>query len=81
MIEAGQLQEGQIAGMKQQIEETLSKIGEQTMKAMAIRYAADAEKAAGVDVSGLQKRYLWVSGGKMMRMALLMAAAAIAVSL
>lgn len=80
MIEAGQLQEGQIAGMKQQIEETLSKTGEQTMKAMAIRYAADAEKAAGVDVSGLQKRYLWVSGGKMMWMALLMAVAAIAVS-
>ncbi|MDY2836759.1 MAG: ABC transporter ATP-binding protein [Bilifractor sp.] len=80
MIESGQMSGDQIAEMKKQISDTISKTGTQTMKAMGIRYAADAEKAAGVDVDAQQKQYLWTSGGKMILIALLMGLAAIAVS-
>lgn len=80
MIESGRMSEDELKTMKQQISDAVSRTGEQTMKAMAIRYAADAAESAGVDVDAGQQRYLWTSGGKMMLMALLMAAAAIAVS-
>ncbi|MCC6093622.1 MAG: ATP-binding cassette domain-containing protein [Eubacterium sp.] len=80
MLQSGQVTDDQINEMKQNISDTISKTGSQTMKAMAIRYAADAEKAAGVDVDAAQKQYLWTSGGKMMLMALLMALVAIVVS-
>ncbi|MGN0363310.1 MAG: ABC transporter ATP-binding protein, partial [Bilifractor sp.] len=80
MVQSGQMSEDQISEMKQKISDTISATGSQTMKAMAIRYAADAEKSAGVDVDAAQKQYLWTSGGRMMLMALLMAIAAIAVS-
>ena len=80
MIESGQMTDDQISGMREEISSAISKTGEQTMKAMAIRYAADADQEAGVDVNSQQKHYLWISGGKMMLIALLMGLAAIAVS-
>ena len=80
MIESGQMTDDQISGMREEISSAISKTGEQTMKAMAIRYAADADQEAGVDVNSQQKHYLWISGGKMMLIALLMGLTAIAVS-
>ena len=76
MIESGQMTDDQISGMREEISSAISKTGEQTMKAMAIRYAADADQKAGVDVNSQQKHYLWISGGKMMLIALLMGLAA-----
>ena len=80
MIDSGQMSEDSLSQMKKQITDTISKTGSQTMRAMAIRYAAEADKAAGIDVDKIQKQYLWLSGGRMILMALLMGAAAVAVS-
>ena len=80
MIDSGQMSEDSLSQMKKQITDTISQTGSQTMRAMAIRYAAEADKAAGIDVDKIQKQYLWLSGGRMILMALLMGAAAVAVS-
>lgn len=80
LLESGQMSEDQTAGMKKQISETVEAIGDRTMRAMGIQYAADAAEAAGVDVDRQQKDYLWQSGGRMILMALIMAIAAVAVS-
>ena len=42
------------------------------MKSMGVAYAVSADKAAGVDINQVQKDYLWMSGLKMVGMALLM---------
>ena len=77
---SGRMSEDSLSQMKKQITDTISQTGSQTMRAMAIRYAAEADKAAGIDVDKIQRQYLWLSGGRMILMALLMGAAAVAVS-
>ena len=80
MIDSGRMSEDSLSQMKKQITDTISQTGSQTMRAMAIRYAAEADKAAGIDIDKIQRQYLWLSGGRMILMALLMGAAAVAVS-
>lgn len=80
LLEGGQMTDDQLAEMKKQITGTVSQVGAQTMRAMGIRYAADADQAAGINVEDRQRAYLWKSGGRMILMALLMGLAAIAVS-
>lgn len=80
LIESGNMSQDQLSDMRKKISETVQTVGDRTMRAMAIRYAADTAEAAGVDVDGRQKSYLWSSGGRMVLMALLMAVAAVIVS-
>lgn len=68
---------GEIRG---QMEETIEAIGVETLEAMGYAYAADAMAEAGVDMKKLQMNYLWSAGGKMLVMALVMLAVAIAIS-
>ena len=79
-MDSGRMSEDSLSQMKKQITDTISQTGSQTMRAMAIRYAAEADKAAGIDIDKIQRQYLWLSGGRMILMALLMGAAAVAVS-
>ena len=68
---------GEIRG---QMEDTIETIGVETLEAMGYAYAADAMAEAGVDMKKLQMNYLWSAGGKMLVMALVMLAVAIAIS-
>lgn len=80
LIDNGQMSESTIKTMRDQMNKTVKTTGSQTMKSMAIRYAYDAEKSAGVDVDAAQISYLWACGRKMIRMAFLMVLAAVFVS-
>jgi ATP-binding cassette subfamily B protein len=80
MIDSGQMSSKQIHQMQKQIKKTINTVGPKTLKSMGYRYAYDAEKDAGVHVNAVQISYLWSAGKKMFLMALLMLAAAVAVS-
>ncbi|MCH4006885.1 MAG: ABC transporter ATP-binding protein/permease [Eubacterium sp.] len=80
MIDSGQMSSTQIHQMQKQIKKTIDTVGPKTLKSMGYRYAYDAEKDAGVHVNAVQISYLWSAGKKMFLMALLMLAAAVAVS-
>ena len=54
------------------MQKTIDSVGSETLKAMGIRYAAECNKAAGINVNRMQKSYLWRCGGRMFAMALLM---------
>lgn len=77
LISSGQLDPEQITTLRSQMENTVSAVGSNTMRSMGIAYAISADKAAGVDVDGIQKSYLWLQGLKMLGMAFLMLAASI----
>lgn len=63
--------------MREQMEKTSETIGSSTLRSMGIAYAISCDKAAGVDVNGIQKDYLWAQGFRMLLMSLLMLAASI----
>ncbi len=69
-----------IGQARQQLNDTVSAIGEDTLMAMGKTYAAQCEKAAGVDIDKKQMDYLWSTGGRMLLMAAIMVLAAIGVS-
>lgn len=80
MIRKGTMDDAQIRKAKAQMQKTIDSVGSQTLKAMGIRYAAECNKAAGINVDRVQKSYLWWCGGRMFAMALLMMLAASMVS-
>ena len=77
LIESGQMNTDQIMTMRGQLEKTTDTIGSSTLRSMGIAFAIAADKAAGIDIDSIQKRYLWTQGLKMLVMAVLMLAAAI----
>ena len=79
LLAAG-LTDDQIKAIKSQAEKLAKAAGSRTIRAMGIRYAADAAREAGVDVDRIQTSYLWKSGGKMLLVALFMGLAAAVVS-
>ena len=62
----------QIFSMRDDMEDTIDAMGSSLVKSMGVAYAVSADKAAGVDIDQVQKDYLWMSGLKMVGMALLM---------
>lgn len=69
-----------LASARAAMEDMMSSIGTDTLKAMGIAYAAACNDAAGIDMDQVQMDYLWSTGGKMFVMAALMMAASIVVS-
>ena len=58
--------------MRDDMEDTIDAMGSSLVKSMGVAYAVSADKAAGVNIDQVQKNYLWMSGLKMVGMALLM---------
>lgn len=77
LLQSGRLDSTKITAMRSQLENTVSSLGERTVKSMGIAYAAETDKAAGIDIDAIQKRYLWIQGLKMFLMAALMLAVSI----
>lgn len=77
LIQSGQMNAEQITAMRGQLEKTTETIGSNTLRSMGIAFAVAADKAAGIDINAIQKRYLWMQGLKMLVMAVLMLTASI----
>ncbi len=80
LIESGAMDQDAVAQSKKQTNTILKKVGDSTLKAMGIAYAADCDEKAGMDLEKIQKAYLWSCGGKMALMALVLLLAASVVS-
>ena len=77
MTDNGMMKSDSLIEMRDKVAESFDAMGDTFIKSTAISYTISADKMAGTDVDKLQKRYLWISGFKMLAMALLMAAAAV----
>lgn len=72
MLQSGAMTKDQLFSMRDDMEDTIDAMGSSLVKSMGVAYAVSADKAAGVDINQVQKDYLWMSGLKMVGMALLM---------
>ena len=72
LLQSGAMTKDQIFSMRDDMEDTIDAMGNSLVKSMGVAYAVSADKAAGVDIDQVQKDYLWMSGLKMVGMALLM---------
>ena len=72
MLQSGTMTKNQLLSMRVDLEDTIDAMGSSLVKSMGVAYAVSADKAAGVDIDQVQKDYLWMSGLKMVGMALLM---------
>lgn len=72
MLQSGTMTKNQLLSMRDDMEDTIDAMGSSLVKSMGVAYAVSADKAAGVDIDQVQKDYLWMSGLKMVGMALLM---------
>lgn len=72
MLQSGAMTKDQLFSMRDDMEDTIDAMGSSLVKSMGVAYAVSADKAAGVDIDQVQKDYLWMSGLKMVGIALLM---------
>lgn len=70
MSDSGNMQQEAILEMRSNMETEFDKAGDMITDSMGVAYAAKNDEAAGVDVDRIQKNYLWVSGFKMILIAL-----------
>lgn len=79
MLQSGAMTKDQLFSMRGDMEDTIDAMGSSLVKSMGVAYAVSADKAAGVDIDQVQKDYLWMSGLKMVGIALLMGAVTVLV--
>ncbi|MDE5782225.1 MAG: ABC transporter ATP-binding protein/permease [Lachnospiraceae bacterium] len=79
MADSGSMQQEAILEMRNGMEAEFNKAGDMITDSMGVAYAAKNDEAAGIDVDKIQKDYLWVSGFKMIGVALIAGAATIIV--
>lgn len=79
MLQSGTMTKDQLLSMRDDMEDTIDAMGSSLVKSMGVAYAVSADKAAGVDIDQVQKDYLWMSGLKMVGIALLMGAVTVLV--
>lgn len=79
LLQSGAMTKDQIFSMRDDMEDTIDAMGSSLVKSMGVAYAVSADKAAGVDIDQVQKDYLWMSGLKMVGIALLMGAVTVLV--
>ena len=80
LIDSGMMSEESLDDSRASMEETVEKIGSETLLSMGIAYARDCMSAAGMDVDDVQMSYLWSTGFKLFVLALAMLAVGIAVA-
>lgn len=77
LLESGQMDDAQLGTIREQMQKVVDENGSTMVRSMGIAYAISCDKAAGIDIDKVQKRYLWMQGFKMLLMSLLMLAASI----
>ena len=73
--------EANITGIRAQVEEKLSAMGESYLHSSAVAFTKAEYEAVGEDLTKIQSDYLWKTGGWMLGVSLLMAVAAVLVGL
>lgn len=72
MKEHGKLDDQVLTEMRATVEKTIDTMGASLVKSMGVAYAIACDEAAGLNLEKIQTDYLWLSGLKMIGMALLM---------
>lgn len=81
MSEAGLLDTNMVMDLREEMQTTFDAMGSSLVTSMGIAYAKNMDAAAGMDMNKIQTDYLWLSGLKMIGMALLMAVTTVMVGL
>ena len=72
MVETGKMKPAELLSSRAEMEKNLSKVGDSMIHSMGVSYAIQSSKDAGVNIDAIQKKFLWISGLKMVALALLM---------
>lgn len=81
MLAQGRMTTDDIVSMRDTLQEKMESMGSSLILSMGISYAKNMDSVAGVDMDKLQTDYLWVSGIKMVLMALLVAVITVCVGM
>lgn len=73
------ISEEKLLALRENMDEKINTIGYDLLKSQSIAYAIDCNKECGVDVNALQTNYLWISGLKMILVAILLTCASVSV--
>lgn len=73
MYDRGQISTDDMTGMRSEFQSTMDTMGASLVSSMGIVYARNMQEKAGMDMKAVQTEYLWISGLKMVGMALLIA--------
>ena len=77
LVESGALDKSAVTASREIIQKQLDAMGSDTMKSSAVAFAVNCDREAGVDVDSIQTTYLWISGLKMLLVALILTTAAV----
>lgn len=72
-------QQDLLISSRETIEKELEAVGTDLLKSSGIAFAIECNKECGVDVSAIQTNYLWLTGAKMLLVAILLTCASIGV--
>lgn len=72
MVDSGKMQQADLLKSRSDMENSLSKVGDSMIHSMGVSYSIQTSKAAGMNIDSVQEKFLWVSGLKMVALALLM---------
>ncbi|MDE6434710.1 MAG: ABC transporter ATP-binding protein/permease [Lachnospiraceae bacterium] len=81
MIDTGMMDESTMNAERDTFQKMSDSIGGNTLQSMGVAWVAEREKEAGIDMDQKQTGYLWIEGGKMLLLALLMGVVSIFESL
>lgn len=81
MSASGMMSKEDILSMREEMNEAFETVGSSLVTSMGVVYAKNMDAAAGMDMEKLKTGYLWMSGLKMIGMALLMAVTTVLVGL
>lgn len=74
MLSGGHMTKDDILQIREEMQKSFESMGSSLIKSMGVSYALDRDEQAGLDMHQIQTSYLWIAGGKMVGLALLMAA-------
>lgn len=79
MADSGNMQQEDVLEIRNGMESEFDKAGDMIIDSMGVAYAAKNDEMAGIDVDKIQKDYLWLSGLKMVGVALIAGIATVVV--
>lgn len=77
----GSMPDEVVQQVRENAQKTIDTMGESLVHAMGVSYAVKQDTLAGLDIHSIQTRYLFIAGGKMVVMALLIAVTTVLVGL
>jgi ATP-binding cassette subfamily B protein len=81
LAESGMMDTSSMDNARETFQSMSESIGESTLQSMGVAWAAEREEEAGIDMNQKQTGYLWLEGGKMLLIALLLGVVAVIISL